>query len=72
MKYQNIFVYTILAIGILSIPSLLDNVQAQTNATNQTSAGQNQTSAGQNQTSAGQNQTMSEDPLSLMLEYLYS
>ena len=27
MKSQNIFVYTILAIGILSIPSLLDTGQ---------------------------------------------
>ncbi len=40
---SHIFVYTIIAIGILSIPSLLDTVQAQTNSTNQTSA-QNQTS----------------------------
>jgi predicted DNA-binding protein YlxM (UPF0122 family) len=51
MKSQNIFVYTILAIGIFSIPSLLDNIQAQTNATNQTS---------------GQKQTMSKDTQALM------
>ncbi|HEU4482315.1 MAG TPA: hypothetical protein VFR65_04610 [Nitrososphaeraceae archaeon] len=51
MKSRNIFVYTILAIGILSIPSLLDTVQAQTNSTNQTSA---------------QNQTMSKDTQALM------
>lgn len=59
MKSQNIFVYAILAIGILSIPSLLDTVQAQTNSTNQTS-GQNQTAQG------GQNQTMSKDTQALM------
>ena len=65
MKYQNIFVYSVLAIGLLSIPSLLDSIYGQTNATqqNQTAAqqGQNQTAAqqGQNQTAAqqGQNQT---------------
>ena len=51
MKSQNIFVYTILAIGIFSIPSLLDTVQAETNSTNQTS---------------GQNQTMSKDTQALM------
>ena len=51
MKSRNIFVYTILAIGILSILSLLDTVQAQTNSTNQTSA---------------QNQTMSKDTQALM------
>lgn len=54
---SHIFVYTILAIGIFSIPSLLANVQAQTHSTNQTSA--------QNQTS-GQNQTMSKDTQALM------
>ncbi|HEX2408437.1 MAG TPA: hypothetical protein VHJ38_14635 [Nitrososphaeraceae archaeon] len=48
---SHIFVYTIFAIGILSIPSLLDTVQAQTNSTNQTSA---------------QNQTMSKDAKALL------
>ncbi|MGE0243422.1 MAG: hypothetical protein AB7F53_06085, partial [Nitrososphaeraceae archaeon] len=62
MKYQNIFVYSILAIGLLSIPSLLDSIYAQTNMTqqNQTAAtAQNQTAAtAQNQTAAtAQNQT---------------
>jgi muramidase (phage lysozyme) len=80
MKYQNLLVYSILAIGLLSIPSLLDSIHAQTNATqqNQTAAsGQNQTAAsGQNQTAAsgqnqtggqqGQNQTMSPDTQALM------
>jgi hypothetical protein len=67
VKIPNLYVYSILAIGmIFSIPTLLDNVQAQTNATNATSSlMQNQTAqaaaAGQNQTAqaaaAGQNQT---------------
>jgi hypothetical protein len=67
VKIPNLYVYSILAIGmIFSIPTLLDNVQAQTNATNATSSSmQNQTAqaaaAGQNQTAqaaaAGQNQT---------------
>ncbi len=60
MKYQNIFVYSVIAIGLLSISSLLDSIYGQTNATqqNQTAAqlGQNQTAAqlGQNQTAAQQ------------------
>ena len=59
MKYQNIFVYSVLAIGLLSIPSLLDSIYAQTNATqqNQTAAQQNQTAGQQNQTAGQQNQT---------------
>src|SRR5215211_6343291 len=36
MKYQNIVVYIIISLAYLSIPSLLENVQAQTNSTNQT------------------------------------
>ncbi len=76
MKIPNLYVYSILAIGmIFSVPTLLDNVQAQTNATNATSSlMQNQTAqaaaAGQNQTAqaaaAGQNQTMSQDAQALM------
>src|SRR5215212_5342773 len=78
MKYQNIFVYSVLAIGLLSIPSLLDSIYAQTNATqqNQTAGGQqgqNQTAGGQqgqNQTAGGQQggqqgQTMSPDTQAL-------
>jgi hypothetical protein len=63
MKYQNLLVYSVLAIGLLSIPSLLDNIYAQTNATQQ-----NQTAAsGQNQTGGqGQNQTMTTDAQALM------
>ena len=38
MKYQNIFVYAIIAIGLLAIPALLESGSAQTNSTNQTSA----------------------------------
>jgi len=40
MKYQNIVVYFIIPLALLSIPSLLENVQAQTNSTNQTAASQ--------------------------------
>jgi hypothetical protein len=36
MKYQNIIVYLVIPLALLSIPSLLENVQAQTNSTNQT------------------------------------
>ena len=36
MKYQNIIVYLIIPLALLSIPSLLENVQAQTNSANQT------------------------------------
>ena len=42
MKYQNIFVYLVIPFALLSIPSLLENVQAQTNSTNQTAPQQNQ------------------------------
>ncbi len=36
MKYQNIIVYLIIPLALLSIPSLLENVQAQTKSVNQT------------------------------------
>ena len=45
MKYQNIIVYLIIPLALLSIPSLLENVQAQTNSTssaNQTTSQQQQ------------------------------
>ena len=58
MKYQNIFVYSVLAIGLLSIPSLLDSIYAQTNATQQ-----NQTAGGQQ--GGQQGQTMSPDTQAL-------
>ena len=38
MKYQNIIVYLIIPLALLSIPSLVDNVQAQPNSANQTAA----------------------------------
>jgi len=61
MKIQNLFIYSILAIGLISIPSLLQTVQAQTNMTNTTSSsGQNQTAQG------GQNQTMNKETQALM------
>jgi hypothetical protein len=53
MKIPNLFTYSILAIGLISIPSLLETVQAQTNMTNTTS-------------SSGQNQTMSKETQALM------
>ena len=36
MKYQNIIVYLIIPLALLSIPSLLEHVNAQTNSDNQT------------------------------------
>jgi hypothetical protein len=36
MKYQNIIVYLVLPLALLSIPSLLETVQAETNSVNQT------------------------------------
>ena len=60
MKIQNLFIYSILAIGLISIPSLLEIVQAQVNMTNSTSSSlQNQTAqTAQNQTAqTAQNQT---------------
>ena len=51
MKYQNIIVYLIIPLALLSIPSLLENVQAQTNSTssaNQTTSQQQQQQQNQN------------------------
>jgi hypothetical protein len=43
MKYQNIIVFVVIPLALLSIPSLLENVQAQTNsAANQTALPQQQ------------------------------
>jgi hypothetical protein len=42
MKYQNIVYYLIIPVALLSIPSLLENVQAQTNSTNPIALQQNQ------------------------------
>jgi ribosomal protein L12E/L44/L45/RPP1/RPP2 len=42
MKYQNIIVYLIIPLALLSIPALVDNVQAQTNSSNQTASPQQQ------------------------------
>ena len=42
MKYQNIVIYFIIPLALLSIPLLLENVQAQTNSTNQTTPQQQQ------------------------------
>ena len=36
MRYQNIIVYLLISLALLSILSLLENVQAQTNSVNQT------------------------------------
>ena len=41
MKYQHIVVYLVIPLVLLSIPSLLENVQAQTNSTSQISQQQN-------------------------------
>jgi hypothetical protein len=43
MIYQNFVFYLIIPLVLLSIPSLLENVQAQTNSTSQISQQQNQT-----------------------------
>ena len=45
MKYQNVIVYLIIPLALLSIPSLLENVQAQTNS----SSSANQTTFQQQQ-----------------------
>jgi len=42
MRYQNIIVYLVIPLTLLSIPSLLENVQAQSNSVNQTAPQQNQ------------------------------
>ena len=44
MKHQNIFVYLVIPLALLSIPSLLENVNAQTN-----SDSQNETTQQENQ-----------------------
>ena len=36
MKYQNIILYLVIPLALLSIPSLLENLQAQTNSAKQT------------------------------------
>ena len=36
MRYQNIIVYLLIPLALLTIPSLLENVQGQTNSINQT------------------------------------
>ena len=53
MKYQNIIVYLIIPLALLSIPSLLENVQAQTNSTSST----NQTTSQQQQQNQNANLT---------------
>jgi hypothetical protein len=42
MKFQNIVVYLVIPLALFSILSLLENVQAQTNSTNQIAPQQNQ------------------------------
>jgi hypothetical protein len=42
MKYHNIIIYLVIPLALLSIPSLLENVQAQTNSSNQTAPQQQQ------------------------------
>ena len=42
MKYQNIIIYLVIPLALLSIQSLLENVQAQTNSSNQTAPQQQQ------------------------------
>ena len=64
MKYQNIFVYSVLAIGLLSIPSLLDSIYGQTNAMQQNQTGQQQ--QGGNQTAGQQAQALSPDIQALL------
>ena len=68
MKNLNLFIYSILAIGLISVPSLLDTVQAQVNMTNTSSSSvQNQTAQTQaNQTAQSANQTMSKETQALM------
>jgi hypothetical protein len=55
MKSQNIFFYWVIPLALLSIPSLLENVQAQINSTNST-----------NQITPLQNQTMTLTTQALM------
>src|SRR5918994_4722088 len=60
MKYQNIVVYLIIPLALVSIPSLLENVQAQTNSTNST-----------NQVALQQNQNMTLTTQALMKVNLF-
>ena len=61
MNIQKLAIYSVLVIGLISIPSLLETVHAQTNMTNTTS------SSVQNQTAqSAQNQTMSKETQALM------
>ena len=53
MKYQNVIVYLIIPLALLSIPSLLENVQAQTNS----SSSANQTTSQQQQQNQNANLT---------------
>ena len=68
MIISNIFIHIILAIGVLSIIYFVENVQAQTNATNTTSSSeQNQTAqTAQNQTAQNANQTISKETQAFM------
>ena len=70
MKNLTFVVCTALAVGILSIPSLINTIQGQTNMSNLTTPSmQNQTGAAamQNQTTpTGANQTISKDIQTLM------
>ena len=54
MKYQNIIFFLIIPLALLSIPSLLENVQAQTNST---SLSANQTTSQQQQQNQNANLT---------------
>jgi hypothetical protein len=60
MQYQNIVVYLIIPLILVSIPSLLENVQAQTNSTNST-----------NQIALQQNQNMTLTTQALMKVNLF-
>jgi hypothetical protein len=67
MKYQNIVLYLVIPLVLVSIPSLLENVQAQTNSTNQTQAQTNST----NQVALQQNQNMTLTTQALMKVNLF-
>ena len=60
MKYQNIVLYLVIPLVLVSIPSLLENVQAQTNSTNST-----------NQIALQQNQNMTLTTQALMKVNLF-
>ena len=59
MKYQNIIVYLIIPLALLSIPSLLENVHAQTNS----SSSANQTASQQQQQQQNQNANLTAQAL---------